>query len=99
MSGRGCAKGGEVQEAFPGDVEEAGRINRYTWGGQSVRSFYLIMSSQTFSPTIYLRDIPINKDAVLAPMDGYSDWRADRMEMGTFLYAGDSMLEYEVTFH
>ena len=57
------------------------------------------MPGQTFSPTIYLREIPIYSDAVLAPMDGYSDWRADRMEMGTFLYAGDSMLEYEVTFH
>jgi hypothetical protein len=57
------------------------------------------MPGQTFSPTIYLREIPIYSDAILALMDGYSDWRADRMEMGTFLYARDSMLEYEVTFH
>ena len=26
------------------------------------------------SPTFYVRDIPIYGDAVLAPMDGYSDW-------------------------
>lgn len=26
------------------------------------------------SPTFYVRDIPIHGDAILAPMDGYSDW-------------------------
>jgi tRNA-dihydrouridine synthase B len=28
----------------------------------------------TTSPTFYVRDIPIYGDALLAPMDGYSDW-------------------------
>ena len=26
------------------------------------------------SPAFYVRDIPIYGDAILAPMDGYSDW-------------------------
>ena len=26
------------------------------------------------SPSFYIRDIPIYGDAILAPMDGYSDW-------------------------
>ncbi|MEO8355945.1 MAG: tRNA-dihydrouridine synthase family protein [Chloroflexota bacterium] len=30
--------------------------------------------TQTLSPTFYVRDIPIHGDAILAPMDGYSDW-------------------------
>src|SRR5512134_3717185 len=29
---------------------------------------------QTLAPTFCVRDIPIYGDAVLAPMDGYSDW-------------------------
>jgi nifR3 family TIM-barrel protein len=32
------------------------------------------MNSQTISPTFTIRDIPIYGDAILAPMDGYSDW-------------------------
>ncbi len=28
----------------------------------------------TNSPAFYIRDIPIHGDAILAPMDGYSDW-------------------------
>ena len=30
--------------------------------------------NETKSPTFYVRDIPIYGDAILAPMDGYSDW-------------------------
>ena len=29
---------------------------------------------QAFHPSFYVRDIPIYGDAILAPMDGYSDW-------------------------
>ncbi|MBK9206913.1 MAG: tRNA-dihydrouridine synthase family protein [Anaerolineales bacterium] len=32
------------------------------------------MIDQTISPNFYIRDVPIYGDAVLAPMDGYSDW-------------------------
>jgi nifR3 family TIM-barrel protein len=32
------------------------------------------MSEQTSSPTFYVRDVPVYGDAILAPMDGYSDW-------------------------
>ena len=28
----------------------------------------------TASPTFYVRDVPVHGDAILAPMDGYSDW-------------------------
>ncbi len=31
-------------------------------------------SNQTLSPAFYVRDIPVYGDALLAPMDGYSDW-------------------------
>ena len=30
--------------------------------------------NETNSPNFYIRDVPIYGDAVLAPMDGYSDW-------------------------
>jgi nifR3 family TIM-barrel protein len=30
--------------------------------------------NETKHPTFYIRDIPIYGDAILAPMDGYSDW-------------------------
>jgi tRNA-dihydrouridine synthase B len=30
--------------------------------------------ASTLSPTFWVRDIPIYGDAILAPMDGYSDW-------------------------
>ncbi len=32
------------------------------------------MTNETLSPTFTIRDIPIYGDAILAPMDGYSDW-------------------------
>ncbi len=32
------------------------------------------MTNETLSPTFTIRDIPIYGDALLAPMDGYSDW-------------------------
>ena len=32
------------------------------------------MINQTIPPTFHIRDIPIYGDAILAPMDGYSDW-------------------------
>jgi len=32
------------------------------------------MIDQTISPNFYIRDVPIYGDAILAPMDGYSDW-------------------------
>ena len=32
------------------------------------------MTDQTHSPAFYIRDVPIHGDAILAPMDGYSDW-------------------------
>ncbi len=32
------------------------------------------MDTQQILPTFYIRDIPIYGDALLAPMDGYSDW-------------------------
>ena len=32
------------------------------------------MLSQTPSPSFYIREVPIYGDAILAPMDGYSDW-------------------------
>ena len=32
------------------------------------------MIDQTIPPNFYIRDVPIYGDAVLAPMDGYSDW-------------------------
>jgi nifR3 family TIM-barrel protein len=31
-------------------------------------------TDQPNSPTFYIRDVPIYGDAILAPMDGYSDW-------------------------
>ena len=30
--------------------------------------------TNTTSPNFYIRDVPIYGDAILAPMDGYSDW-------------------------
>ncbi len=30
--------------------------------------------SEIKSPTFHVRDLPIYGDAILAPMDGYSDW-------------------------
>ena len=30
--------------------------------------------TNTSSPTFHVRDVPIYGDAILAPMDGYSDW-------------------------
>ena len=30
--------------------------------------------NDTKSPTFHIRDVPIYGDAILAPMDGYSDW-------------------------
>src|SRR6266511_5786782 len=32
------------------------------------------MTDAAFSSAFYIRDIPIYGDAILAPMDGYSDW-------------------------
>ncbi len=32
------------------------------------------MINQPLSPTFYVRDVPVYGDAILAPMDGYSDW-------------------------
>jgi nifR3 family TIM-barrel protein len=32
------------------------------------------MLNETLSPTFTIRDVPIYGDALLAPMDGYSDW-------------------------
>ena len=32
------------------------------------------MINQPLSPTFYVRDVPVYGDALLAPMDGYSDW-------------------------
>lgn len=34
----------------------------------------LFMEDKTKSPTFFIRDLPIHGDAILAPMDGYSDW-------------------------
>ena len=31
-------------------------------------------TARTVSPSFYVREIPIHGDAILAPMDGYSDW-------------------------
>jgi hypothetical protein len=27
------------------------------------------------APSFFVRDVPVRGDALLAPMDGYSDWR------------------------
>ncbi|MBI5297695.1 MAG: tRNA-dihydrouridine synthase family protein [Chloroflexi bacterium] len=32
------------------------------------------MTNETLSPTFTIRDVPVYGDAILAPMDGYSDW-------------------------
>lgn len=32
------------------------------------------MKNETISPTFTIRDVPVYGDAILAPMDGYSDW-------------------------
>jgi nifR3 family TIM-barrel protein len=32
------------------------------------------MTIQKSTPTFYIRDVPVYGDAILAPMDGYSDW-------------------------
>ena len=32
------------------------------------------MIKQPISPTFYVRNVPVHGDAILAPMDGYSDW-------------------------
>ena len=32
------------------------------------------MMNETPTPTFIVRDVPIYGDAILAPMDGYSDW-------------------------
>jgi tRNA-dihydrouridine synthase B len=37
-------------------------------------SALLLMEDKTKSPTFFIRDVPIYGDAILAPMDGYSDW-------------------------
>jgi len=46
-------------------------LNLNLWG-----NFVILSKSmnETKSPTFYIRDIPIYGDAILAPMDGYSDW-------------------------
>ena len=42
--------------------------------GRTKQSALFIMSDQTSLPTFYVRDVPVYGDAILAPMDGYSDW-------------------------
>ena len=59
------SQGGEVQEAVRGAVEEI----RYEFELDQLGPF-----TRNTTPLFHVRDIPVYGDAILAPMDGYSEW-------------------------